>query len=208
MSDASTTRLVLIRHGEVESRYQKVFGGRIDMELSPRGHEQARQVADYLRLARFDALYVSPLKRARQTVVPIADAVGLEPKVIPDLREVDFGVWTGLTWDEVRARHGVNAYDWLRELDRGGIPEAEPVEPYLARVRSAVDQVRGRHPGQTVAVVCHGGVIRAILGILLSLPLPTTAHFEVDYASVSVVDCRSHRVEVQLLNFTPWLRLP
>ncbi len=77
----SPTRLFFIRHGEVEAGYQRVFGGRIDMELSPFGHEQARRLADYLERFPFDALYASPMRRVRQTLRDLAGRQSHEPGI-------------------------------------------------------------------------------------------------------------------------------
>lgn len=204
MVKPTPTRFYFVRHGEVEERYQKVFGGRLDIDLSPLGVRQAEVVAEHLRGQHFDAIYVSPMKRARRTLDPILAANGHCPVVRDGLREVDFGAWTGCTWDEVHARFGKSAYDWLHELEAGGIPDAEPVPDYQRRVAGCLDEVLALHPGRTVAVVCHGGVIRMALAHLLELPLSKMAHFEIDYASLTVVDHRPGRPEVQLLNFTPW----
>jgi broad specificity phosphatase PhoE len=204
MSKTRPTRFYFIRHGEVEERYQKVFGGRLDIDLSPFGVEQAAAVAAHLRGTHFDAVYASPMKRAQRTLAPLVASNGYRPVTLDDLREVDFGAWTGFTWDEVRERFGKSAYDWLHELEAGGIPEAEPIPAYRRRVAGCLDEMLALHPGKTVAVVCHGGVIRMALAHLLDLPLPKMAHFEVDYASITVVDHRPGRPEVQLLNFTPW----
>lgn len=208
MEANDSTRLILVRHGEVEARYQRVFGGRIDMDLSPLGLDQARQTAEFLRPARADALYVSPMRRAQQTVAPIAAALGREPVTIHNLREVDFGAWTGHTWEEVRTRFGASAFDWLHELERGTVPEGEPLAGYLGRVQAALDGILERHAGQSVCLVCHGGVIRAVLALLLEIPVSKAAHFEIDYASVTVIHQRPHRPEIELLNFTPWRRVP
>jgi broad specificity phosphatase PhoE len=206
MSKPTPTRFYFVRHGEVEARYQKVFGGRLDIDLSPLGVEQAGAVAAHLRDTHFDAVYASPMKRAQRTLAPLLAANGYRAVVRDGLREVDFGVWTGFTWDEVRARFGKSAFDWLHELEAGGIPDAEPVPAYRQRVAACLDEILSLHPGKTVAVVCHGGVIRMALAHLLELPLSKMAHFEVDYASITVVDHRPGRPEVQLLNCTPWRR--
>jgi broad specificity phosphatase PhoE len=198
------TRLVLIRHGEVESRYQRVFGGRIDMGLSPAGHQQAAALAAWLAEVPLDAIYASPLRRVQQTLAPLVNAHRPPPVVLPGLREVDFGAWTGLGWEEVRTRFGVSAFDWLNQLDRDAIAEAEPCAQFRARVEDSLRQVLADGTGRVVAVVCHGGVIRMLLAQLLDLPLPRTVAFEIDYASVTVVDWRPDRVEIQLLNFVPW----
>ena len=205
---STPTRLVLIRHGEVEARYQRVFGGRTDMGLSPLGQEQARQLAAHLRPTHFDAAYVSPLRRAQQTMAALAATNGCQPVVLDDLREVDFGTWTGLSWEEVRTRFGCSPFEWLEQLSQDAIPEAEPVEAFRARAARALERITTAHPNQTVAAVCHGGVIRTLLAELLRVPLPTMAHFEVDYASISVVEFRPPRTELVLLNHTPWRRQP
>ena len=201
------TRLFLIRHAEVEARYQNVFGGRVDMEISRRGHQQASALADFLRRKKFDALYASPMKRVQQTLAPLLDDGVPRPILMPDLREVDFGDWTGLGWDAVKEKFGASAFEWLHHLERGSIPNAEPLDACRARVESCLRAILGRHPGQRVAVFCHGGVIRMMLSILLELPLSKMAAFDFDYASVSEIEWRPHRMEIQSLNFTPWREL-
>lgn len=205
---APLTHLFLIRHGEVEARYHRVFGGRIDMDLSPRGHEQAQALARHLREKHFDAIYASPMKRAQQTLAPLAASRPRPAVTVPELREVDFGDWTGLNFAQVRERFHAHAYEWLRHLEQASIPTAECGQALRARLEPCVRKILADHVGQTVAVVCHGGVIRAILALLLELPLSKLAAFEIDYASLTWVEIQPHRTEVQLLNFTTWRDLP
>ena len=201
---APATHLFLIRHGEVEERYHRVFGGTIDMDLSPRGHEQARTLAEYLRDRPFDAIYASPMKRAQQTLAPLAAGREQPAVTVPELHEVDFGDWMGLNFAQVLERFHAHAYEWLHLLEQGQVPNAESVAALRGRIEPCVTRILREHAGQSVAVVCHGGVIRAVLAILLELPLSKMSLFEVDYASVSWVEIQSHKTEVQLLNFTPW----
>ena len=202
------TRLLLIRHGEVAIPYHRVFGGRIDMELSELGHNQAARLAHYLQAHHLHRIFVSPMIRAQQTLKPIQKFHRAEPVTLDGLREVDFGDWTGLNWDQVRERFGASAFEWLHQLEAETIPQAERVADFRARVRRALDEVLAEAQGRTTAVVCHGGVIRMILAILLDLPLPKTAHFEIDYASLSSVEVQPHKCEIRLLNLTPWRDLP
>jgi broad specificity phosphatase PhoE len=200
----AATRLYLLRHGEVETRYHRVFGGRIDMDLSPRGHEQAQALAEYFRSVPLDAVYVSPMKRAQQTVAPLVAITGHTPTRMADLREVDFGDWTGLTWEQVRARFQINAFHWLDKLETASIPGAESVQQFRERLEPCLRTILCEHPGQSVAVVCHGGVIRVLLALLLDIPVVKFASFDVEYASVTRIAHRPDRTEVQLMNFTPW----
>jgi broad specificity phosphatase PhoE len=205
---SAPTRLFLLRHAEVETRYHQVFGGRIDMNLSPRGETQATALAEYLRSTRFDVLYVSPMKRARQTLSPLLEFHPTTPRVLEDLREVDFGDWTGLSWQQLHDRHQISAFRWLDLLEQAAIPNAECGRTFRTRVEGCVRHILAEHPGQSVVVLCHGGVIRMILAILLDLSLPQMAMFEIEYASVTHLDHHPQRTEVRLLNFTPWRDLP
>ena len=200
----SSTRLILIRHAEVEARYQHVFGGSVDMDLSPRGHEQASRLAQFLQTKPFDALYASPMKRVQQTLAPVLHNGTPPPTVLPNLREVDFGDWTGHGWEAVREKFGVSAFTWLDQLDRGAIPNAENIVTYRGRVSQCLEDILAAQTGRTIAVFCHGGVIRMLLSILLGLPLPKTDAFQVDYASVTEVSIGPDRTRLELLNFTPW----
>ncbi len=200
----SPTRLYLIRHGEVEEQYHRVFGGRIDMELSPFGHKQAEALADYLQRVPFHAIYASPMRRVQQTLREFVSRQNMRPVLLEGLREVDFGVWTGLTWDQVYEQYQVSAFSWLDQLEEGLIAQAEPVPAYRQRIQDAMNLILTECPEQTVAVVCHGGVIRMALALLLDLPFRKMAGFDIEYASVSIIDYLPRRTEVQLLNFTPW----
>lgn len=206
-------QLSLLRHAEVDVRYHRVFGGHIDMDLSPKGHEQAGALAGYLKNTKFDAVYASPMKRVQQTLAPFfslntanpRESEGRpEPLIRPGLKEVNFGDWTGLGWEEVRSRFNVSPFQWLDLLDREGIPNSESGKVFRARVEPCVREILGKHHGQSVVVACHGGTVRMILSILLDLPFSKMSIFEIDYASLTRVLVASHKTEVQLLNFAPW----
>lgn len=201
------TQLYLIRHGEVEERYHKVFGGcRIDMGLSPLGHQQGRAASEWLRDTPLDAVYASPLKRVQETLAPLAERTGLKPVIIPALREVDFGDWTGYRWEGVQEHFGVSAFDWLEIIEAKGIPHGESAAELEHRVKPALLKILQDNPHKRVAVFCHGGIIRVILSLLLGQPLRHMAHFNIDYGSISVVEVqpeKKHAFEIELLNFCP-----
>jgi broad specificity phosphatase PhoE len=177
------------------------------MELSARGHEQARALARFLQGKRLDALYASPMKRVRQTLALLSTDCMPEPVLMHDLREVDFGDWTGLHWTEVQTRYGVSALAWLEQLDCAGIPNAECARTLRGRVEPCLRGLLQQHSGQQFAIFCHGGVIRMALAILLDWPLPKLAALEIEYASVTQVIWTSQMARLQLVNFTPWREL-
>ncbi len=174
------------------------------MDLSPLGQTQAGALADFLRHRPLDAIYVSPMKRVQQTIAPLLNNGAPKPVVLADLREVDFGDWTGLNYEQVLEKYGVTASAWLDELERGTIPNAETVPAWRARVEPCLRHMLSNHRHQTVAVYCHGGIARMMLAILLGLPLPRTEAFQIDYASLTEVAIGPERTRIELLNFTPW----
>lgn len=207
--EGPTTRLILIRHAEVEASYHRIFGGsRIDMRLSHKGHAQADGLAKYLRNHPFEACYCSPMIRAQHTALPLLAGRDVSLVTLPSLREVDFGAWTGYGWAAVHERFGVSAFDWLTELEHGRIPDGDSVSSLRERVEPCLRRIILNCAGKSAAVVCHGGIVRMILSLLTNMPLSKFSSFEVDYASVTVVDCHPRKTEIQLMNFTPWRDLP
>jgi broad specificity phosphatase PhoE len=198
------TRLLLIRHAEVEPQYQGVFGGRIDMNLSERGHKQAELLAKFLRGRNFDAIYASPMKRVQQTFAPSAKHHRVKQVILPGLREIDFGDWTGFGWDAVRRKFGIQPYEWLDKIELGVVPNGESTAHFRKRVEPCLRKIIRENRGKTAAIFCHGGVIRMLLAILLDLPLPKTGAFDIEYTSVTQVALHPHMNEIELLNFTPW----
>lgn len=203
------TNLYLVRHAEVETPYHRVFGGRLDVGISDRGAQQADVLARWLRRHTLDAIYASPMRRVQATLAPTLATGRPAPVVVEDLREVDFGDWTGLTWAEVEERFGVSAYDWLQVLERRRFPNGESGAELRLRVERVLKAILQSHAGSAVGIFAHGGVIRMLLALLLEIPLSSAERIEVDYGSVTWIDVGEvkagrPRTEVQLLNFTPW----
>ena len=165
------TRVLLIRHGETSWNRDRRWQGHADIALSREGLDQAVRLAVRLREQRegIDALVSSDLRRASDTAQELANALGLALSLEPSWREMDVGRWTGLSREEIEQRY---AEDWRRiaggeDLPRGG---GETFAGFSSRIVAALDSLRTRHAERTVAVVTHGGVIRAALLHALGLP--------------------------------------
>jgi len=201
------TALWFVRHAEVEEKYQNVFGGRIDMELSPRGHEQAAATARFLRGRQWDAIYASPMNRVRQSLAPVLADGAPAPIIVPGLAEMDFGDWTGLHWEEIERERGISAARWLEAIEDGSMTNAESLPALHRRVGGGLDEILARHPGGQVGVFCHGGVIRVAMAHLLGWPLRQLGAVELEYSSVTLVVCGGGKAHLRLLNLTPWREL-
>ncbi|MCS7089350.1 MAG: histidine phosphatase family protein [Verrucomicrobiota bacterium] len=204
MSD-QPTRLYFIRHAEVATPFQRVFAGRLDIPLSDHGHQQARSMTSWLTRLSPHAVYASPMLRVQQTLQPWLQRGAPKPVLCSELREVDFGDWTGVSWDEVEPRFGQNPWHWLRLLEQNAIPRAEPFEAFRQRVGSCLHRILAEQVGRSVVILGHGGVIRMALADLCQWPLAATAALAIDYASVTRVRVDPGRVEIELLNYLPWL---
>lgn len=157
-----------MRHGEsVPARDGEPFplvDGHGDPDLAPEGHEQARRIADRLEHEDVSAIYVTTLRRTAQTAAPLAERLGVDVRVEPDLREVYLGEWEGGVFRKHVAEGHPVAERMYAEQRWDVIPGAEPAEAFARRVRRAITRIAGAHPDETVVVVSHGGTIGQVLG--------------------------------------------
>jgi 2,3-bisphosphoglycerate-dependent phosphoglycerate mutase len=153
------TQLLLIRHGETAWNAEHRIQGQLDIPLSPLGVLQSARLAECLANEPIDAVYSSGQSRAWLTAAPLAARLGLELIAEPRLRERSFGIFEGLTLDEIAARYPLEFKKW-RERDPAWRPEGgESGQQLIDRVLSAVSDIGIKHPSQTVVLVSHGGVL-------------------------------------------------
>ena len=154
-----TTQLLVIRHGETAWNAEHRIQGHLDIPLSATGVRQAARLAERLANERVNAVYSSELTRAWLTAQPVAERLGLEVIPEPRLRERCFGIFEGLTLDEIARQH-TEAFRLWRERDpQWAMEGGETGQQLIDRVLDAMHDIAGRHRGQTVAIVTHGGVL-------------------------------------------------
>ena len=179
------TDLILIRHGETDWNRELRFQGHVDVALNDTGHEQARRLGLALAQESIHHIVCSDLLRAQQTATPAAQQLGLPVIATVSLREQNFGVAEGLRADEVRSRHPRAWEDWLRFQADHGMAGGETPRQFHARVLAALGDIAGRHAGQTVLVVTHGGVLDMVWRSALTLGLDGPRHSEIPNAGIS-----------------------
>lgn len=190
MSDHLPTRLVLVRHGESIVTVNRTIGGHRTCEgLSPLGREQTRRLAE--RLVRTgeiqaDQLYASNFARARETAEILAPALGgLTVGEDPGFGEHDPGPdCDGLTFDDFFDRYGTTV-DW-EDPFAVSFPGGETIAGFHYRVGSAAHALVSRHPGATIVIACHGGVVDTLLRQFLRLP--PTGGFELRTLNASLTE--------------------
>jgi probable phosphoglycerate mutase len=162
-----STEILLVRHGESAvadpTKPFTLIEGRGDPELSPEGRQQAERLGE--RLARYpiEAVYVTPLRRTRETAAPLLGRRELEPFVEPDLIEVYMGEWEGGIYRVKITERDPLAAKLFEEERWDVIPGAESNESLFSRSAAAIRRIAERHPDGLVLVVAHAVSISAVL---------------------------------------------
>jgi alpha-ribazole phosphatase len=177
--------LLLIRHGQTNWNLEQRFQGQSDIPLNETGRKQAHALADRLSAKQFDAVYSSDLQRATETANIITQMSGCKPDL--RLREVHFGDWEGLTYDEIKAKHPDTLADWEADIFKNAPPHGETLEGLSVRVQSMLDELREKHEDQNILIVAHGGVLQTLICLALKLPPTMYWQFHLSTASLSEV---------------------
>jgi len=158
----SETRFLIIRHAESEWNASDRWQGHGNPPLSARGRQQAADAAEALADEKVDALYSSDLTRAVETAIRIGARWGLEPRLNPNLRELEIGDWTGLTRGEIESQASERLARFEAEHPDVRPGGGESRREIRHRIRREIAKIAADHPSQTVAVVTHLGALRAL----------------------------------------------
>lgn len=192
------TRLYLIRHGEVVNH--GVYNGQTDVDITPLGFKQMEKLRERLRDKKIAAVYSSDLRRTRMGAEIIAEPHGLVPKSFPQFREMNFGRWQGLTYQQVMGRYPEDIPQWLQGLENFRIPQGESLRDVQERVIPKLKELIACHLGKEIILVGHGAVNRVILADALQLPLAHLLRLEQDYGCLNIIDYLSSWSVVKLIN--------
>jgi probable phosphomutase (TIGR03848 family) len=192
------TTFALIRHASHALLGHRIVGRLPGVNLGPDGVREAEALAGRLERWRIRALYSSPLERARATAAPIADRLGLEAQIADGLNEIDYGEWTNRTLTELRELPEWRRFNHFRSGSR--IPYGESMIEVQERMLRLIERLSSAHPEQTVALVSHGDIIKAVLAFYLGVPLDLFQRIELSPASLSILRVEPHGPEVLLIN--------
>jgi len=194
------TRFWLIRHGEPAEEARHRCYGSLDIGLSETGRAQMAQVAVYLKCEPVAAIYTSPRSRALESARILGTVVSCSIEVVDDLREIDFGDFEGLAYDEIAARYPDLYRQWMETPTEIQFPNGESLSEMRGRVLRAFDTLLREREGQTVAIVSHGGVNRILLAWALQMPDSCIFRLAQDYAAINLLELVEGLPSVQLLN--------
>jgi alpha-ribazole phosphatase/probable phosphoglycerate mutase len=203
-------KIYLIRHGETKDAHPKRYKGSIDVPLSPNGIEQMERLAQHIFKdcsGGLNAVYTSDLIRAKKSAEIISRLFGLQPFVVPELRERNFGIWEGMSFDEIREQYPVEFEAWTRNPLKFSPMDGESTIEVKDRSLKALNTILERQKiGNQesgcagIAIVSHGGIIRIILCHMLDIPLENIFRIEQDFGAYSIIELHKDYHVIKLLN--------
>lgn len=167
------TTIYLIRHGEIDANVSQCWHGWTDSDLNDRGREQARCMGEYLSQSSPDIsrIYSSPLRRTLNTAQSLSDLFRIEPVRHDGLKEYGIGHLEGQSYQALHDEHGF--FDMIARDQDYAPPEGESVNQVCKRMLGALEEIRSRHEGETLAIVSHGAAMAiGLAGLLDGAPIP------------------------------------
>lgn len=157
------TTVILIRHGESEANREDIFAGHLNVDLMPKGVEQAQKTAQYIvENYTVDKVYASDLKRAYKTGKTLADKLGMEIIADKRFREIDAGEWDGIKFNELGDKYAEDFRIWRDDIANAKCTGGESVEDLRKRVFGAATEVAENNDGKTVVIATHATPIRVM----------------------------------------------
>jgi alpha-ribazole phosphatase len=193
-------RVYLIRHGESASSYGGRYYGHTDLPLSERGREQMAFWGERLLRMPPQKIYCSDLARSRESAGVLACQWSLDPIVWPDLREINMGLWEGLSYEEINLLHPERAAQWGTGSLAFRFPQGEGLRQLKTRVLRAYRRLIEENPDAVLAIVGHAGPNRVILCQALGISLRYFWRLGQDYGGLSIIDYHGRSALVSLLN--------
>ncbi|MCX6374575.1 MAG: histidine phosphatase family protein [Armatimonadetes bacterium] len=185
------SRIYLIRHGEVAWNRENSYIGATDLPLNDEGKSQAALLADRLAQHKIAAVYSSDLTRARQTAEIIAERLGLPAVAIPELREVNYGEWEGVSETKLPTSHPDIYDEWRLNPAEVRIPGGETFAELKERAFSAFCRIAESHPSEDVVIVGHKSVNRVILCCLMGIDINRYKQIAQGNAALNVIERRA-----------------
>jgi broad specificity phosphatase PhoE len=205
------TKILLTRHGHVDGIKPERFRGREPLELTAQGRTDAAAVAQRIAAAWQPArIYTSPMGRCVETAAAIATACGIAAKTVAveicdDLNDLDYGAWQFKTFEQAKAQDPLLFAAWFASPQFVRFPDGESLQDLVARTANALRMVLSRHPGDTVVLVGHDSVNRALLMELLDQPLSAYWRVAQSPCCLNEIDIDNGKISVRRINETAHL---
>jgi len=201
-----TTTILLVRHGQTDSNINGYYMGWSNEDLNKEGYAQARKLSAHLADTPIDAIYSSPLKRAYNTALTIAEPHRLKIEVAQDLTEMKFGDWESLHIDDIARGWPELWKEWRRDPTNVVMPNGESFKQVVERVTRTFEKISATNVDKTVLIASHEIGIKLVAIYALGAPLNIYRRFDVFNASLSTIHVKEGKARLISLNDTSHLR--
>ncbi len=191
------TTFMLIRHGHCDPVGKYIAGRKSGIKLDETGIGQVKQLVSRLDGIKVEAIYSSPLERAIETASPLAEQKKLKINIAEELNEVDYGIWTGKSFEELSSEPLWKLYNTYRGRVR--IPGGEMMPEIVSRMSRLMERLRRTYQG-TVILVSHGDPIKSVIAHYTGIPLDSIMRLDVLPASVSIISINEYEARLVTLN--------
>jgi probable phosphoglycerate mutase len=197
------TKILLVRHGHVEGIKPERFRGRAELPLTALGERQARALARRIASAwQPTIVYTSPMGRCIATGTAISQACKIEARVLDGLNDIDYGAWQWMSYDEAKTADPQLFGTWLTTPHLMRFPKGESLQDLVARAADALRFILAHHIGDTVVLVAHDSLNRALLLQLLDQPLSCYWRLAQEPCCINEIDVDEGNIRVLRVNET------
>jgi broad specificity phosphatase PhoE len=194
------TRLYLARHGETTTSSEFRYVGHMDVDITENGVEQMKNLRDRLMNEDINALFCSDLLRSKKGAHIIGSIHDIDPIAHADFREINLGIWEGLTREEILEQYPEDYNNRLQDLAYTGIQDGESFKDLQVRVMKKLTIILEEWKGKNIVLLAHGGVNRVILFDALNLDLQLLPRIDQDYGCLNIIDYYEEGPVVKLVN--------
>jgi broad specificity phosphatase PhoE len=187
------TTFYLIRHGNIDYN-RRVPGRQRGLLLSEDGHKQAFSLIERFSTIQIDTIYSSPLERAVETARPLADKKKLAIKTLDELNEIDFGMWTGLSFDELECDSQWKLFHSYRNGCK--IPHGESMIEVQQRMIKVITEIHEILPQHNVLIFSHNDPIKSIIAYFCGISLDRFLRVTIGTGSVSAINLNKNEIKV------------
>jgi probable phosphoglycerate mutase len=184
-AQGDVTRVLAVRHGETAWNVENRIQGQLDVPLNALGRWQAQRLAEAMNSEAIDAIYTSDLLRTVETATPTARGSDIAYVTDSGLRERGFGVFEGLTFTEIEQRWPEQSARWRRRDPEFGAEGGETLSGFYARSIATTTRLAAAHPGQTIVIVTHGGVLDCLYRAASRIALDAPRSWQLGNASIN-----------------------
>jgi len=200
-------KLFLIRHGQTKWNSQGRYQGAQDTNLSETGIKQAELAGKYLSKVDFASFYSSPKKRALQTAKIITAGLNIKINIREDLKELNFGKWEGMTFEDINTIYRQDYQNWLSDPYKNAPTDGESFKVLVERAEREIDKIVNENPDSSnVGIVTHGGVIIALLVNWLQIPSKCWRSLIQRQGAINVVVIDKKFPYISQINYTGHLK--